>query len=287
MAWRMHSIAPTGLRAYLRPMLAFLLLAGFAAFGEPTVGPANGTLFVHGGGKFTKDQVAEFIKLAGGIDAPFVIIPTAYPGEDWSDSYITESFLRRAGAKNVKVLHTRDREVANSPTFVEPLLTARGVWIDGGRQWRLADAYLGTRVMVELHKVLERGGVIGGSSAGATIQGSYMVRGSPEGNHIMMAAGHEEGFAFLRNTAVDQHVIARKREKDLLEVVAAKPGLLGIGLDEGTAIVVQQDRARVLGASKVLLYFRELTPANPLEPYLSFKAGEVIDLALKKAVSGQ
>src|SRR4030095_8855657 len=98
--------------------------------------------------------------------------------DDWGADYIAKSFLTRAGAKNVAVLHTRDRNVANSTTFVEPLLKARGVWIDGGRQWRLADAYLGTRTQTELQNVLARGGVIGGSSAGATIQGSYMVRGA-------------------------------------------------------------------------------------------------------------
>jgi cyanophycinase len=59
--------------------------------------------------------------------------------------------------------------------------------------------------------LLERGGVVGGSSAGATIQGSYMVRGAPEGNQIMMAPGHEEGFGFLRASAIDQHVTTRGR----------------------------------------------------------------------------
>src|SRR4030095_4405381 len=108
--------------------------------------------------------------------------------------------------------------------------------------------------------VLARGGVIAGSSAGATIQGSYMVRGAPEGNHIMMAKGHEEGFGFLKNSAIDQHVIARKREEDLLPVIAAHPALLGLGLDEGTAIVVQGDRARVVGASKLAVYDQAFTP---------------------------
>lgn len=276
-------VSPAQCRAPLWRVFACVFALMVTAFGEPTIGPATGSLFVHGGGALTQEHVKEFVQLAGGVDVPFVIIPTAYPGEDWSGLYVTESFLRRAGVKNIKILHTRDRDVANSPTFVEPLVSARGVWIDGGRQWRLADAYLGTRVVIELNKVLERGGVIGGSSAGATIQGSYLVRGAPQGNHIMMAEGHEEGFGFLKNTAVDQHVIARKREKDMLEVVAAKPGLLGIGLDEGTAIVVQQDRARVVGQSNVLLYSKDITPADPLKPYLTFGPGEVIDLASKKA----
>lgn len=265
-------------------ILAFLLvfLSGAFASTAPVVGPASGSLFVHGGGSLTRPQIDEFIQLAGGLDAPFVIIPTADPGEDWAEDYLNKSFLRRAGAKNVRILHTRSRDIANSPTFIEPLLSAKGVWIDGGRQWRLADAYLNTRTVIELHQVLARGGVIGGSSAGATIQGSYMVRGAPQGNHIMMARGYEEGFGFLRKVAVDQHVIARKREQDLLQVIAARPELLGIGIDEGTAIVVQGDRARVIGMSKVLLYTQNLPPSS--ERYLSFAAGAVIDLASRKAV---
>jgi cyanophycinase len=267
-------------------MRFLLILAGLAtfAFAEPTIGPAAGSLFIHGGGALPRDQVKEFINLAGGVDAPFIIIPTAYPGEKWDDDYINKSFLRRAGVKNLRVLHTRDRDIANSAEFVEPLLTAKGVWIDGGRQWRLADAYLGTRTQTELMNVLTRGGVIGGSSAGATIQGSYMVRGAPEGNHVMMAVGHEAGLGFLKNVAIDQHVIARKRERDMLEVITAHPTLLGIGLDEGTAIIVQRDQARVIGLSKVMLYAKDLKTPGGEEPFLRFNAGQVVDLATRTAV---
>ena len=120
------------------------------------------------------------------------------------------------------LLHTRDRARANSEGFVEPLRHASGVWIDGGRQWRLADAYLGTTVEREIKALLARGGVVGGSSAGATIQGSFLVRGAsgtsrnPDGdNRIVMARGHETGFGLLANSAIDQHVNARGREADL------------------------------------------------------------------------
>ena len=270
----------------MRVLAAVLALSSIAIGAPPVVGPASGSLLVHGGGRLTGEQIQEFLRLAGGKDGPFVIIPTADTKDDWGAEYIAKSFLTRAGAKNISVVHTRDREVANSDTFIEPLLKARGVWIDGGRQWRLADAYLGTRTQTELQNVLARGGVIGGSSAGATIQGSYMVRGAPEGNHIMMAKGHEEGFGFLRNVAVDQHVIARKRQKDLFQVITARPELLGLGLDEGTAIVVQGDRARVVGLSNVLVYDGGI-PATPDGPqYLTAKPGEVVDLASRKLVNG-
>ena len=101
--------------------------------------------------------------------------------------------------------------------------------------------------------MLERGGVIGGSSAGATIQGSFLVRGDTETNEIMMG-NHQEGFGFLPNSAVDQHLLARDRQYDLIPVIEAHPELLGIGIDENTALVVQGDTARVVGESLVAFY---------------------------------
>ena len=153
------------------------------------------------------------------------------------------NILRKAGAKNLTILHTTDRNVADSKTFVEPLRKARGVWFGGGRQWRLVDAYWNTRTLRELHAVLDRGRVIGGSSAGSHLLGSYLVRGARSGNQIMMAPGYEQGFAFLRGVAIDQHLLKRKRENDLVGVIKAHPALLGIGVDEGTAIVVQGNRS--------------------------------------------
>jgi cyanophycinase len=158
------------------------------------------------------------------------------------------------GLASVTVLHTRDRARANSEGFVEPLRHASGVWIDGGRQWRLADAYLGTAVEREIKALLARGGVVGGGSAGATIQGSFLVRGSPgtpgnpDGdNTIMMSSGHETGFGLLPNSAIDQHVNTRGREAGLAPVIAAHPNLLGIGIDQSAAIVVHGDSFFVVG----------------------------------------
>jgi len=268
----------------MRFLLLLLCTASFS-FADPKIGPEKGSLLIHGGGKLGIETVKEFIRLAGGVDANFVIIPTAEPGEDWGGKYTARSFLTRAGAKHVAVVHTRDRAVADSAEFVGPLTKANAVWIDGGRQWRLADAYNGTRTLREIHAVLARGGVVGGSLAGATIQGSYMVRGAPEGNLIMMAKGHEEGFALLRNCAIDQHVIARKRLDDMLPVMAAHPELLGLGIDEGTALIVEGDRARVIGPSKVAVYDHAFTPGPDGLRYFFLSPGDVLDLVTRRPVS--
>lgn len=124
-----------------------------------------------------------------------------------------------------------------------------------GRQWRLADSYLNTLTHAELNNLLDRGGVIGGSSAGATIQGSFLARGDTRANTIM-AGDHLEGLSFIQNVAIDQHLLARNRHFDMFEILEFYPGLLGIGLDENTAIHVKGNTFKVMGQSYVAIYDR-------------------------------
>jgi cyanophycinase len=219
-----------------------------------SVGPDQGSLVIVGGGAVGPEIVARFVELAGGPESEFVVIPTASESDPVDLDRARQRFVRTFGARKVTVLHTRDRAEADTEAFVAPLRTARGVWYDGGRQWRLVDSYFNTRTQREIEAVLARGGVIGGSSAGATIQGSYLVRGAREGNHIMMAKGYEQGFGYLKNVAIDQHILPRHRENDLVAVIEAHPELLGLGIDEATAVVVQGDRFEVIGKSVVGIY---------------------------------
>ena len=257
---------------------ALALCAGVLS--AASIGPSRGHLVIVGGGQLTPDIVGRFIELGGGKDAPMVFVPTAEDGEPRITA--SNTFLARAGVKNVTILHTRDRQVADSEAFVEPLKTARAVWFEGGRQWRLADAYLKTRTEKELFRVLARGGVIGGSSAGATIQGSYLVRGAVEGNSTIMAPGHETGMGFLRKSAVDQHVITRHRENDLDQVIDRHPELLGIGIDESTAIVVDGDRFEVIGKSKVFIHDANYRPGPDGKRYYLLSAGDHFDLKTRR-----
>ena len=247
-----------------------------------TIGPAKGTLIIIGGGGRSQALLQRFIQTAGGANAPIVAIPTADEQDDKGERIV--GYLRKAGANKVTVLHTRDPKEADTEAFVQPLLTAKGVWLGGGRQWRMADAYLGTRTVKELFGVLERGGVIAGSSAGATIQGSYLVRGAPEGNTVMMAPGHEIGFGFLKNSAIDQHWATRKREQDLVPVIERHPELLGLGLDEDTAIIVQGDRFEVMGRGPVGVYDATSPAWKTATRWLTLRDGETFDLKARATV---
>jgi cyanophycinase len=270
------------------PALCCALLASCVVAQQPaprafTVGPDRGALFIAGGGVLDGEIVATFVRLAGDRDARIVIIPTAATEDSFPESWAGLRLFRQAGVEDVTVLHTRSRTTADSEAFTEPLRSATGVWFSGGRQWRLADAYLDTRTVREIRALLERGGVVGGTSAGASIQASYMVRGAVESNEILMAPGHEVGFGLLRNAAIDQHLTARGRQDDMLDVVRRYPDLLGIGIDEGTALIVTGDRAEVAGRGRVAFY--NTADRGDLEYYFLTEGG-TFDLARRTSTSG-
>lgn len=234
----------------------------------------TGALILAGGGgtsreSFGKGVLEQFVALAGGPEANFVYIPTASSGLKLDSGLIYEppetdtpaantgeferALAEMYGVRRIRLLHTRSRATANSESFVAALRRADGVWLSGGNAGRLAATYLGTRTEKEIKAVFERGGVVGGSSAGAIIMGSFIVRGLP-GKPVLMARGHERGFGFLKNVAINPHLITAKREDELVNVVDAHPELLGIGIDERAAIIVRGGRFEVLGDSKVAVY---------------------------------
>ena len=263
----------------------------FSASFSQTIGPEKGKLIIVGGGD-TEKITPYFIEQAGGENAKIVVIPTASEEETFNDDWYFLKELKSAGAKNVTIVHTRDPKEADTKEFVKPITEATGVWFTGGRQWRLVDAYAGTKVVDELWKLLERGGIIGGSSAGATIQGSYLARGDSKTNTIMMG-DHQEGFGFLKDVAIDQHVLARNRMFDMFEIIEAHTELLGLGIDESTALVVSNDTMKVIGKSYVAVYdgtlykrdTRELqTLPDHSQKFFFLREGDQYDLMERKII---
>ena len=265
--------------------------AASAVEGPPEYGPANGTLVIIGGGATEGTGIVEkFIELAGGPEKKFIIVPTAggnrrqdgtlnaYKEED-----VVQGWIRR-GVKNVKMLHTHDPKVADTDAFVKDLREADAVWFNGGRQWNIVDSYANTLTYKEFHKVLERGGVIAGSSAGATIQGEYLVRGDTSGPNVMMTQepNHQEAFKFLRNVAIDQHINTRNRWDDLIAVIQKFPKMLGIGLSEGTAIIVKQDTFEVMGKWKVAVHDNARLYQPWEKPYFVLSAGDVYNMKTRR-----
>jgi cyanophycinase len=208
-------------------------------------GVESGTLVIAGGGSLPDLVHKRFLELAGGAKGKLVVIPTASPKADSLDQLKAYAWWKAQPVASVVFLHSRSRDRANDPDFVKPLTDATAVWICGGDQSLLTAAYRGTAVERELHKLLMRGGVIGGTSAGAAVMSSVMITG---GNpHAQVG----QGFGFLSGIVVDQHFQNRNRKDRLLEVLEKHPDYLGLGIDEETAVIVTGHTFTVLGQQKV------------------------------------
>ncbi len=215
-----------------------------------TFGPEKGWIVIDGGEEPVLPAIAQrFISLAGGPEANIVLVPTAMhdPAEEE-----VETYKKWLGGKNITVLNTPDHAVADSQAFVAPLRKATGVWFTGGIESNIVNAYVGTLTQKELEVVLARGGVVGGSSAGAFVLGAIGLippKMTPSG----FVPVDNRTFGFVRNVFIIPHVIQMHWENRMAEGMAAYRGLLGIGVDAGAGVVVHGNQCEVIGESKVLL----------------------------------
>lgn len=261
----------------------------------PEYGPPTGALVIAGGGALTGTGILErFIELGGGAEqGRFVIVPTAGGNRDEQGAlrtYRPDTELaswRARGLRHVSMLHTHDPKVADTAAFVAELTQATGVWFNGGRQWNIVDSYAGTRTYAEFHKVLARGGVVGGSSAGATVLGAYLVRGDTKTADIVMTTEpqHQRGFEFIRKVAIDQHINTRNRWDDIIPVIRQQPQLLGLGISEGTALVVRGDTFTVLGKGMVAVHDSTRAYLAWETPYFVLGPSAVYDMRARRVVT--
>jgi cyanophycinase len=218
----------------------------------------NGSLILVGGGKLPDSIRQCFLELAGGKEARIIIIPSASGRRDAPDRCY--AFWKTAPVKSVRILHTTRRGEADDPKFYGQLQQATGVWLSGGDQSRLTAIYGGTAIERELGKVLQRGGVVGGTSAGASAVSA-----------VMMAAGGKagKGFGLISNTIIDQHFSNRRRLPRLLGLLQSHPDQLGIGIDEKTAILIRGGEVSVLGNATVTV----ARPDGPKPSVRVYQAG--------------
>lgn len=234
--------------------------------------PVPGSLVIVGGGKMPDGVRAKFLALAGGEKAVIVVVPTASADADKPDQ--ADSFTKAWLAlkpKSVTILHTRDRTTADSAEFVKPLADATAVWFSGGDQSRLTAAYRGTATEKAFHSLLARGGVVGGTSAGAAIHSNPMIVGGRDKAELA------PGFGFLPGVLVDQHFLARKRQPRLVAALAELPGMVGIGIDEGTALLVTKGRQLEIVGDSVATILLSAGPTKPLSEE-ALKPGAPADL---------
>ncbi|MDR2791974.1 MAG: cyanophycinase [Tannerellaceae bacterium] len=243
-------------------------------------GPEKGALVIIGGGTVVTEIWDTIIALAGGVDsARFVVVSNASGEQDDFHSAALDTLVRRLGEASVHRLHLTTIRQANDEANLELLKQATGIYFTGGRQWRIADAYLNTLAHQAFFDLLDRGGVIAGSSAGASIQGSFLWRGDTKSANIHIG-DHTQGLGFLRNSAIDQHILVRNRQFDLQAFLKAAPHFIGIGLDESTAIVVVRDELEVIGKSFVAIHRTE----QDTPPFTLLRKGQKYDLKERKLI---
>ena len=239
-------------RKFLIGVLCAGLLLGGGMLGWHMLASSSGSLVLFGGGATNDEEVMNtFWNLAGGKGARILIIPTAHENMDAPETaaerltYLTSPWRKR-GVKSIDIRHTLSREEANRPEFSLPLKNATGIWFGGGDQRRLLDTYRGTRFHTALLAAFRRGAVVGGSSAGTAVQSEFVIVLDDNGEPLL-----EPGFNLLSGTLLDQHYLAREREPRLQNFIQQHPEIIGLGVDEFTALVVKSGKLSVVGQSTV------------------------------------
>jgi cyanophycinase len=234
----------------LRAVLFMISLAA-TAFAQQE--PSKGHLVLIGGGEKPPEAMRKFVELAGGPSAPIVVIPTASAEPDTGEYYI--ELLGEYGCTNVTPLEIRTKDDAGRAEYVAAAKNARGVFFSGGVQSRILDALEDTPVLDAIREAFDNGAVIGGTSAGTACQSPLMITG--DGDFTVIQGGAVElrdGLDLFRGVIVDQHFIARQRFNRLMSVTLENPELLGVGIDEATAVWARPDGTfEVIGRSSVIV----------------------------------
>lgn len=249
--------------------IALVLLAACASAAGRSPAPNAGTgyLVIVGGGPIPTAIDQRFLELAGGPGrARIVVLPMASETGAQSGGEKAASFRELGAAQAVSLQLTR--QDAGADSVARLLGQATGIWFPGGDQSRLTAAILGTPVLDSIRSRFRHGAVVGGTSAGAAVMSDPMISGDerrpggarPDTSDAWLTIDRDDvvlvpGFGFISNVTVDQHFLRRKRHNRLISVVLERPQVVGVGIDESTALVVSPTGSwEVIGASQAVVY---------------------------------
>jgi cyanophycinase len=217
----------------------------------------TGDLLIIGGNEEKCNEVEilkKFVEISAAGTGPIGLLPSASRIPDEVSREYTE-VLMRLGAREVVSLDISSRTEADSEEFARRIEGLAAVFITGGDQGRLADLILGTKVYEALHNSWKEGMPIAGTSAGASIIGKVMIVSSQtKAADDILQVELGEGFGFLENLVIDQHFSQRARFGRLLGAIAENTDLMGIGIDENTAILVSDGQFEVFGEHQVFVF---------------------------------
>jgi cyanophycinase len=258
-------------------VIAVAACAARGSAAEQNAAVPKGSLLIVGGGPQPEALVQRFVELAGGAGKARIVVFAMASEEGLAGGEEKAEDLRKLGAHAINVYITREQ--ANQDSIVHLLDDATGIWFGGGDQSRLTSAIGGTRVEDAIHARYRAGAVVGGTSAGAAVMSTPMITGDerhpggarPDTTDPFKTIVRDniitsEGFGLIQGAIIDQHFLRRKRHNRLVSAVLEHPKLLGVGIDESTALLVQPDgKWQVLGASAVIIYdarHAEITAAS-------------------------
>lgn len=258
----------------LRKILLILLLS-------KSIVSAQERLILIGGGKRTLDVLAKFIEFSGNENGKILVIPWASGEQEVAFSNIKNEVaaLSKISVENAPLSPLNTETKAQ---LLAQLKTAKGLFFCGGDQNRIMEVLKDEELYKTIHEMYKNNVVFAGTSAGTAIMSEIMISG--EGDFKVIDGSKVEtkkGLGLVNEMIVDQHFIKRQRQNRLIGLIFKNPTLLGIGIDENTALVVEQNRyAEVLGESQVMI-FEALKQPNEMK-FLMLQKGEKYDLKKRK-----
>ena len=247
----------------MRKLLFLFVIVFMVIFLSSCSSQRKGHLFIIGSGR-PEGIVRKFVEQAENVNSgKIVIFPMSSSEPEESGKWHVEQ-LKKFGAQDVEY-HVLTREESLKEESTRILDNVGGIYFSGGDQTRLTAALVDTPIHRRLLEIYEAGGVIGGSSAGAAVMSEIMITGEEKREVGERSYGFEvikgdnivntPGFGFIKTAIIDQHFVRRVRHNRLISLVAENPHLLGIGIDESTAIIVTpNDTFEVDGAENVIIY---------------------------------
>jgi len=249
----------------------------------------KGSLLIIGGGDRPDGLTEKFVALSRGFGAGKIVIFTMASGGPEESGLETAAEVKAAGAPDASWFHLT-REEALRPESAAILEGAGGVYFCGGDQSRLTAVLLDTPIHQRLLELYGRGLVVAGTSAGAAAMSEMMITGNEkrtreeDENGRTIEAGNVEtvrGFGFITGAVIDQHFVTRRRHNRLMSVVLENPGLLGVGIDESTAVWVRPDgKYEIAGLRQAVVYDARRASGSRTADGLLGAAGMTIHILL-------
>lgn len=215
----------------------------------------DGTLLIIGGAedKENKCEILKgFLALSKAEESMIVVLTTATQlPESVGQEYL--KVFKKLGAAQVEILDIDNRQKANRKEVAEMIRKAKGIFFTGGDQLRITATLGGTRANEAIHQAYLNGAIIAGTSAGASCMSSNMiVEGDSDQAAKLNTIKMAPGLGLVHEVVIDQHFAQRGRIGRLLSAVAHNPYILGIGIDEDTAIIIRPDgKLQVIGSQTV------------------------------------